>query len=122
MHEGAVAQEGIRVGERGAGGAGREAVAGGVEDAGQHVVGVVGPGPRAPERVGVGRAGHAAAPRAADRAGRRRHPASARPVRSLNSVIIASQAGSRSRRPVQNRWSRRASKSASDTPCCSTQV
>jgi hypothetical protein len=95
VHAGAVAQEGIRVGVTG------DARTTRVEDAGQHVVGVVGPGPRAAERAGVGRVGDVAAPVAANDAGEGRHPA--RPVRWLNSVIMASQAGSRSRRPAQNR-------------------
>jgi hypothetical protein len=117
VHEGPVAQERVRLPVRLV--AGREAGRGRAEHAGQHVVGVVGPGPRAPERR-VTWAGHVAAPGAADDAPGCCH--AARPARSLNSMIMASQAGSRSRRPAQNGGSRRASKSGSGTPCCSTQV
>ncbi len=41
---------------------------------------------------------------------------------ALNSSIMASHAGSRSCRLRQNGWWRRASNSATETPCCSTHV
>ena len=40
----------------------------------------------------------------------------------LNRLIMSSQIGTRSSNPSQNVWSRRRSKSASEMPCCSTQV
>ena len=46
----------------------------------------------------------------------------AAPLSALNLAIIASHAGARSSRPSQNVCRERAWKSASDTPCCSTQV
>ena len=46
----------------------------------------------------------------------------AAPVRRLNAAIISSHAGRRSCIPRQKAWSRRASKSSSATPRCSTQV
>ena len=74
----------------------------------------------------------ACAQRNGRRAFRRRRPAAAgadeprrghaAPVRWLNAAIISSHAGSRACRPRQKPWSRRASKSASATPRCSTQV
>ena len=83
-------------------GAAREADARQVEYPGQHVIDIVGAGPGAPERVRVVLAGQVAAARGnlielasvviCRRLGDQ--------CRSLNSPIIASQAGSRSRSPV----------------------
>ena len=50
------------------------------------------------------------------------HHATPTPVRSLNSSIIASQAGSSDRSSRHQDCARRASNSASGIPCCSTQV
>ena len=43
-------------------------------------------------------------------------------TRALKSAISSSHTGTRSRNATQNDWSRRASKWARSTPCCSTQV
>src|SRR5581483_8805342 len=51
-----------------------------------------------------------------------RHAAAAMPLSRLKAVIISSQRGTRSCSPRQKSWPRRRSKSATETPCCSTQV
>ena len=50
-----------------------------------------------------------------------RHSSST-PVRAFSSSISSSQPAERARTRTQKAWSRRASKSASATPCCSTHV
>ena len=89
------------------------------------------------QRNGSGSPGSASAPQAAHatvEAGRRAvreadddvlgvvHHASRAPVRSLNASINESQTGIRSSRERQKVCERRASKSAIETPCCSTHV
>ena len=49
-------------------------------------------------------------------------PPAAAPLRALNSSIMASHSGAMAWSRSQNAASRRASKSSSDTPCCSTHV
>ena len=53
---------------------------------------------------------------------RRSQPPVAAPLRALNSSIMASQVGTMACSRSQNAACRRASKSSSETPCCSTQV
>ncbi len=94
-----------------------------VELRGHDVVGVAAPAPGTPEGVPhfLGRRRDPAAP-GADQLGRPGGGRHVTPVRALNSAIMASNAGSSSRRPRQKDWSRRTVKSASETPRCSTQV
>ena len=46
----------------------------------------------------------------------------AAPVSALKASMRSSQAATRGAQPSQKSWLRRRSKSAIDTPCCSTQV
>ena len=89
-----------------------------VEPARDHVIEVVSSDrSAAAEGIGLARWRHRAT--ASARQGRRVHAFCTRP---LNSSMSSSHAPSNGRSPRQKDWLRRASKSASDTPCCSTQV
>ena len=108
--EGAVADEGVGVAV-----AGEDGVR--AERAADDVVAAVGPGGGAAE--GGRGVGGDLAPAALAAERRRRHQPR---TRALSSVIIASHAVTWALSPRQNDWLLRASKSARETPCCSTQV
>src|SRR5919106_3820411 len=92
-----------------------------VDLANHHVVAVVAVRARTAERERlVDRRGEPAA--LADHGRRRRYPHAAIPDRALNARIASSHSGSRSRSERQNAWSSRATKSSTETPCCSTHV
>ncbi len=104
----------------------REPQGRGVELTAQHVVGVVAARVRAAERIRVARRGRRPAA-AADEPRREpgrggAHNPSSTPVRALNSSISVSHSPASPCFAVQKAGSRRASKSSSETPCCSTHV
>ena len=104
----------------------REPQGRGVELTAEDMIGIVAARVRAPERIRVARRGRR--PAAAAHEPRREpgrggaHNPSSTPVRVLNSSINVSHSPASPCFAVQKAGARRASKSSSETPCCSTHV